>query len=47
MACVRGEAVPEVFGCAPDLEVFSEPFGEFLWRERLVLDAFRICVDRR
>jgi hypothetical protein len=36
-----------MFSCAPDLEVFSEPFGEFFRRERLVLDAFRISVDRR
>src|SRR5215211_3621919 len=47
MACVRGEAAPEVCGCAPDLEVFSESFGELFRREGLVLDAFRICVDRR
>jgi hypothetical protein len=46
MACVRGEAVLQVIGCAPDLEVFSEPFGELFRREGLLLDAFRIRVDR-
>src|SRR5215211_1438841 len=47
MARVGGDADLQVFGCAPDLEVCGEPFGELFRREGLVLDAFRIRVDRR
>ncbi len=39
---VGGEADLQVLGCAPNLQVFSEPFGELFRRESLVLDVFRV-----
>src|ERR671911_1892846 len=46
IARVRGEAFSEMLGRASNLEVFGEPFGELFGRERLVLEAFGILVDR-